>query len=226
MTFWVAGAVVGSTIIGSAVQSDAARRASNTQSKATDAAIGEQRRQFDLTRADTQYLRDAGPGALAEYQRLNNTPTSAADAQADPGYAFAQQQGQLGLDRKIAAMGGRVSGRALKASSEFNAGNATRFYGAADQRRENRLQRIAALLGISQGAVSTSAAAGANSSNAISDLISSQGNATAAGQVAQGNIWGNAVNQLGAAFGRGASPNAINATYNLPNYAIDPYGGG
>lgn len=222
MTFWVAGAVVGSAVIGSVSASKAAK----TQAKATDASVDEESRQFDLTRGDTKYLRDAGPGALAEYQRLLNTPTSAADAMADPGYAFAQRQGQLGVDRKIAAMGGRVSGRALKAASQFNADNATQFYGAADQRRENRMQRLAALLGISQGAVNTSAASGSNSANAISGLVSSQGNAAAAGQVAQGNIWGNAVNQLGAVFGRAASPNAINATYNLPNYAIDPYGGG
>lgn len=222
MTFWVAGAVV----VGSAVNAYSANKASKTQAGATKAAIGEEGRQFDIAYADQAPYRAAGVDALGKYQaELGRQPT-AEEVMAQPGYQFGQQQGQLGVDRKIAAMGGRVSGRALKAASQFNTNYATTGYSAEYQRGQDRLNRLAALAGLGQTSTQASAAAGANSANAISGLISSQGNATAAGQIAQGNIWGNAVNQLGAAFGRGASPNAINSTYNLPNYAIDPYGGG
>lgn len=221
MTFWVAGAVV----VGSVIAADSSNKAVKAQKAGTDAGISEQQRQFDLAYADQAPYREAGVDALGKLRsELDRQPT-AEEVMAQPGYQFGQRQGQLGLDRRIAAMGGRVSGRALKAASQFNTDYATTGYSAEYQRRQDRLNRLASLAGLGQTSTQASAAAGANSSNAISNMLTSQGNATAAGQIARGNIWGNATNQLGAVFGRSQSPNAINATYGLPNYAIDPNGG-
>ena len=201
MTFWVAGAVV----VGSAISADSAKSAANTQAGATRESIDEQRRQYDLQRADFAPYRAAGTQALGQLQGdINRLPT-AAEVMADPGYQFGQQQGQQALDRKAAAAGGRVSGAALKAASQFATDYASTGYGAAYQRRQDRLNRLAALAGIGQTATNGTAQAGAQASTAISNLTSSQGNAAAAGQMAQGNIWGNAVNQLGAVGQRWAS---------------------
>ncbi len=132
---------------------------------------------------------------------MGRTPT-AEEIMSDPGYQFGLQQGQLGLDRKAAAMGGRVSGAALKAASRFNTDYASTGYGAAYQRGQDRLNRLAAIAGIGQTATSGSAAAGQSASSNISNALQSQGNATAASQLAQGNIWGNAANQIAALYGR------------------------
>jgi hypothetical protein len=72
-----------------------------------------------------------------------------------------------------------------------------------NQARSDRLNRLAALAGIGQtSAQQTGAAAGQNAANAISGMTTAQGNASGAAQIAQGNIWGGAGNQLAALYGR------------------------
>jgi hypothetical protein len=178
-----------------AYQANRANAAAGKMQDATDAGVAEQRRQYDLTRSDLAPYRAIGIPALAQYYEGTNTPTTAADAQADPGYAWAQQQGEQALARRAAASGGRLSGASLKAGMQFNQGNATQYFGAADARRENRLSRLAALAGIGQSATNTGAVAGANSTNAITGLLSNQGEANAGATLAAGNIWGSGINQ-------------------------------
>lgn len=123
-------------------------------------------------------------------------PDYAADAMRDPGYQFGLQQGQQALDRKIAAMGGRVSGASLKAAARYGTDYASTGYNAAYQRGQDRLNRLAALAGLGQTATQASTQSGANATNAISGLMTSQGDANAARAISSGNIWGNAANQL------------------------------
>lgn len=222
MSGWVAGAVVVSSVIGA----DAASNAADTQAGASAASVAEQRRQYDLTRGDYAPYREAGVKALGQLQTdMNGMPTSA-EVMSDPGYQFGLSQGQLALDRKAAAGGGRVSGAALKAASEYGTNYATTGYSAAYQRRQDRLNRLAALAGVGQSATGGSATAGAAASGNISNIMSAQGNAAGAGQLAQGNIWGNAVNQLGAVGQKwastpsvtaGSNPSGYNGTFNNPS---------
>ena len=200
----VAAAIIGSTVVGavgSAIsadnQADATQQAAQTQSDSNAAAIAEQRRQYDLTRSDYEPWREAGKTALGQVaSEIGYTPT-AGDVMSDPGYQFGLDQGQLGLDRKAAAAGGRISGAALKAASTYATNYAATGYNAAYQRRQDRLNRLQALAGIGQTATAGSAVAGANSANAISGLLSNGGDAAAAAQLARGSIWGNAFNQIG-----------------------------
>lgn len=122
--------------------------------------------------------------------------------QMDPGYQFGMQQGQQGLDRKIAAAGGRVSGAALKAATRFGTDYATSGYNSAYQRRQDTLNRLANLAGIGQTSTNASAQAGQGMANNVSNALQSQGDATGAARMAQGNIWSNAINQAGAAWQR------------------------
>lgn len=225
MSGWVAGA----TVVGAVIGSSATRGAASQQADATRAGIDEQQRQFDLTRGDYAPYREAGVNALGQLQTDINAPVTAADAMSDPGYQFGLDQGQKAIDRKTAAAGGRVSGAALKAAAEYGTNYATTGYTAAYQRRQDRLNRLAALAGIGQTATGGSAAAGANAANNISGLISWQGNASGAATMAQGNIWGNAINQLGATGQRwantpgtpsvvmGSDPTGYNGTRNNPS---------
>jgi hypothetical protein len=226
MAIGTAAAIIGSAVVGAAASSNAAKKAARSQQAATDSAIGEQQRQFDLQREDTQPYRETGVNALRQLAGEIDTPTTAADVMEDPGYQFGLEQGQQALDRRFAASGGRLSGASLRAASRYNVGTAASGYNAAYQRRQDRLNRLAALAGIGQSSTATSAQAGANSANAIGNLMTAQGNATGAGQLAQGNIWGNAANQIGAIASRqfGNTASNINQDYGLPNYAIDPYG--
>jgi len=194
MSGWVAGATVVSSLISSNSASDTAQ----TQADSTSAGIGEQRRQFDLTRGDFAPYREAGTRALGSLESdIGRMPTSA-EVMSDPGYQFGMQQGQQALDRKTSAAGGRISGAALKGAAEYATNYATTGYNAAYQRRQDRLNRLASLAGIGQSSTGASASAGANSTNAISGLLERQGDAAGAGRLAQGSIWGNAANQLGA----------------------------
>lgn len=219
MTFIAAAAITaGSAIIGGVLQSNAAGRAASKQASSTDRATDEQARQYDQTREDYAPYREAGKKALGQYETEINAPVTSADVMSDPGYQFGLSQGQLALDRKAAAAGGRVSGAALKAAAEYANNYATTGYNAAYQRRQDRLNRLASLANIGQTATGGSAAAGAAKSNAISSLISSQGDASAAASMAQGNIWGNTINQIGAGIGKWAS------TPSKTPYGADQYG--
>ena len=216
MSFIAAAIVGGSAIVGGVLQSNAAGRAASKQAASTDRATEEQARQYDQTREDYAPYREAGKKALGQYETEINAPVTSADVMSDPGYQFGLSQGQLGLDRKAAASGGRVSGAALKSAAEYANNYATTGYNAAYQRRQDRLNRLASLANIGQTATGGSAAAGAAKSNAISSLISSQGDASAAASMAQGNIWGNTVNQLGAVASKWAStPYNPGSTFNI-----------
>lgn len=218
---------IAASLGGAALQSDAVRSASNTLAGATGSALDEQRRQFDLTRGDFAPWRAAGERALTSLEGDISRMPTAEEVMAEPGYQFGLSEGQRALDRKIAALGGRASGAALKAATRYGTDYATAGYNAAYQRRQDRLNRLASLAGLGQTATGSSAMAGQNSANAISSLISNQGDAAAAARIGQGNIWGNVLNQAGALYGRqtnqNANPNAISA-WGLPNYAIAPYG--
>lgn len=217
---WGFVAVAGATLVGGAMASDSAEDAANTQADSTARGVAEQRRQYDQTREDYAPYRATGQRALGQLETDINGNVSAADVMSDPGYEFGRQQGQLGIDRKIAASGGRVSGAALKSAAEYATNYASTGYNAAYQRRQDRLNRLAALAGIGQTATSGTASAGASSTNAITGLTSAQGNASAAGQLAQGNIWGNTANQLGAIGQKWASTPTTAQT----NPVYDSYG--
>jgi len=206
MSFAVAAVTATAAIVGGAIQGNAAKDAAQTQADATSAGIGEQRRQFDLMREDFAPYREAGRRGLAAYESEINTPTTAADVMQDPGYQFGLTQGQTALDRKIAAMGGRVSGAALKAAARYGTDYASTGFNAAYQRRQDRLNRLAALAGIGQSATGSSAAAGSHMADAVSGMLTSQGDASAAAQMARGNIWANTGNQIAALYGRKKTP--------------------
>lgn len=178
-------------IVGGFFQDKAAKRADATQRYATDAEIAENRRQFDLTRSDYEPYRTQGVNALQQLAGDINSPVTAAEVMADPGYQFGLDQGQKALSQRIAAGGGRVSGAALKAATQYGNDYASTGYGAAYQRKQDRLNRLAAIAGIGQTATAGTAAAGQASTAAIGKALSDQGDASAASQIARGNIWAN-----------------------------------
>jgi hypothetical protein len=169
------------------------------QSRA-DLTQGMDRSRADLNQGLSGALGDyapyqqAGRQALAQYQQALAKPVTAADVMADPGYQFGLQQGQLALDRKTAAMGGRVSGAALKAASRYGTDYASTGYNAAYQRRQDSLNRLAQLAGMGQQAAGQAASArlgtaGSLSSGALGTAgAMSSGSLGTAGQLGQGQF--------------------------------------
>lgn len=83
----------GASIAGSRSQSNAARNAANASQQATDAAVAEQRRQYDLSRQDMQPWLTAGNSALNTLAGLYGLNTSPGAASSDT-YAFLQANPQ------------------------------------------------------------------------------------------------------------------------------------
>lgn len=222
------GAVVGAGIglIGASMQADAAGDAAQLSADATREGVAENRRQYDQTRADYTPYRETGYRALSQLEKDINAPVTSADVMSDPGYQFGMQQGQQALDRKIAAMGGRVSGAALKQAARFGTDYASAGYNAAYQRKQDRLNRLAALAGIGQTATGSSAAAGQAATNAITALNQNNAETQGAAGMAQANIWGNAGNQLAALYGRYAGRPSGTATVDRSWTPPASYGGG
>lgn len=93
------------SIAGSRAQSSAAKNAANASQQATDAAVAEQRRQYDLSRQDMAPWTTVGRSALTELAGLyglNANPSGGANAstyaflQANPYAAGEIQKGQFG----------------------------------------------------------------------------------------------------------------------------------
>jgi hypothetical protein len=174
MTFWVAGAVVGSTVISSnaasraaktqsravgeasQLQSDAAVRAAEIQREIARATIAEQRRQFNRTEELQKPFYTAGVGALNQLVPLasNYTPFGMKQFEADPGYSFRMDEGMKALERSAAARGGLLSGSAMKGIQRFGQGLASDEYTNAFNRyqteRNAQLNPLQSLAGMGQ----------------------------------------------------------------------------
>ena len=250
MTFWVAGAVVGSAYLGSQsasraadVQSRAATDSAAIQKQIADQQIGLQREQYNQTRADQAPWMQAGTNALARMQAGEFGVPGAfqfdqSQVSMDPGYAFRLSEGQKALDRSAAARGGLISGAALKAaarygqdmgSQEYQNGY-TRSYGRAMDEYNSRVNqsntgynRLASMAGLGQTANSQLATAGQNYASGASGALGNY--ATNAGNAMMGGAAAQAAGTVGQA-------NAINSglstylNYNQSNNLINALRGG
>jgi hypothetical protein len=188
MTFWVAGAVV----VSSAIGSSAAKGAAKTQAAAADRAAELQNEQFQQTRQDQMPWLKAGEQALnklipmTDYQKFGMS-----QFQQDPGYAFRLSEGQKALDRSAAARGGLISGAALKAAGRYGQDMASQEYQNAFNRyqieRNAQLAPLQSLAGVGQTTAAQLGQTGAANAANVGNLITGAGAAQAAGQIGQAN---------------------------------------
>lgn len=209
---WVAAAA---GLAGSVINSSASNSAADAQQSAADQAAALQKQAY----ADQAPYRQAGVGALDQLTGLSTyDPTpSAQDVMNEPGYQFGLTTGLDNVQSSASAKGGLYSGAALKALTQYGTDYATSKYNDAFNRRQsafgNRWNRLAGLAGIGQTATQQSA----NSLTNQGGIYTNNANAQGANSIAQGNIWGNALNQ-------GAS--AANAWYQAPSTTASPYNPG
>lgn len=178
MTFWVAGAVVGSSLIGA----NAANRASSTQAASADQATQLQREMFNKQTELQEPWRQAGVNAL------NKMQSGDVMGMMDPSYSFRFGEGLKALDRQAASRGGLISGGALKAAQRYGQDFASQEFG-------NAYNRLAGLANVGQTATSSQGnAAGAFGANA-GNLMTSAGAARASGYVGGANALTGGLNQ-------------------------------
>ena len=208
----IATAVIGSAVIGGVVASSGASKAASATKSAAAGSIGEQQRQYDLTRQDFAPYRQAGYGALnilqsiydpnytgfdvpgteaqvtrsgGKWAKLLNLPSTRAttagtpDAQyrrvdpmstftASPGYQFRLNEGNRAIGASAAARGRVFSGAAVKAAGGYS-------QGLASEEWNNYIRGVQSLAGVGQTATGSTAAAGANAADRISQSYLARG---------------------------------------------------
>jgi hypothetical protein len=189
MTFWVAGAVVGSAVIGAG----ASKSAASTQAAAADRSAEVQREIFERQVELQQPWLKAGEEALNRLRPLamEYTPFGMQQFQQDPGYQFRMSEGMKALERGAAARGGLLSGGTLRATQRFGQDLASQEYQNAFNRygieRERRLGPLQSLAGVGQTtAQQLSSQAGQMGTN-VGNMMTSGAAARASGYVGQAN---------------------------------------
>jgi hypothetical protein len=227
MTFWVAGAVVGSSLIGA----NASSRAAGAQADAANRAADLQYEQYKQTREDQMPWMQAGKTALNALTPLatNYQKFGMNQFQADPGYAVRLSEGQKALDRSAAARGGLISGSALKAAQRYGQDMGSQEYQNAFNRyqaeRTAQLQPLQSLAGVGQTTAQSLGAAGQNYAGAAGNALTGGAAAQAAGYVGGANAL---TSGLGTYLNYNQSNNLLNVLqnrgYGATNYSAAPMG--
>lgn len=188
MTFWVAGAVVGSSLIGAS----ASKSAASTQAAAADRSADVQREMFERQVELSEPWRKAGEQALNKLIPLTEyTPFGMTQFQADPGYGFRMSEGMKALERSAAARGGLLSGATLKGIQRFGQDLGSQEYMNAFNRyqteRAARLQPLQSLAGVGQTTAQQLGQAGQTMASNVGEALTSGAAARASGYVGGAN---------------------------------------
>lgn len=209
--------MAGASLLGGAMQADAAKSAANTQAAASRYAAEKQKEMFDITNKQQAAGRGAGyqsynlirsmlPGQYTEYDEQGNPIEGMATGQdyltrqfnaqdfqqnLDPGYAFRLQQGQLANQAMANKAGGMIGGNALTGLQDYTQGAASQEFNNAFNRfntqRTNIYNTLAGIAGLGQTAQGQVNQAGQNYANNQTALITGAGAAQAAGGVGAAN---------------------------------------
>jgi hypothetical protein len=196
MSGWVAGATIGSAVIGAASSRSAAKAQAGAANRAADLQQEQFERQVELQAP----FREAGVRALPELEAASRyTPFGMDQFKADPGYAFRMSEGMKGLERSAAARGGLLSGGMLKGIQRFGQDLGSQEYQNAFNRyqteRNARLNPLQSLAGMSQTATNQLGAAGQNYATNAGNAFGAAGQAQASGYMGTANAISGGVGQ-------------------------------
>ena len=219
---WIAGAIVGSSLIGGY----SANKAAQTQADAAAQSAAMQKQMFDVQNAQQAPYRQTGYNALNQIGALGSgtygmvdqsgqnagtgtgsgyltqqyTPQDFA-AGIDPGYAFRLQQGQRALQGQQNQAGGLIGGNALAAMQDYTQGSASQEYGNAFNRfqtqRGNIYNTLASMAGLGQTSLGQTGALSGQTAQGVGSAIAGQGAALAGGQIGVGNALSGGLSQYG-----------------------------
>lgn len=181
-------AVVGAGVAGAAGSVMAGQAQAGASKKATAAEMA----MYQQTRSDLQPYMQGGNQAFSQLQALMGMGPGGSAGQLSalrntPGYQFALEQGQEGLDRSSSARGMMLSGGQLKDSMQYN-------QGMADNLFNNTFNQYSSMSQLGEDAAAKTGNAGTAAANAAGN------NAIAAGQAQAGAI-GGVANSIGSTLG-------------------------
>jgi hypothetical protein len=163
---WGAVAQVGAGLFGASQQRSAAR----AQERASEAAIAEQRRQYDQSRSDQMPFMQFGQSQLGGLQALANGDYSGFEN--SPDYKYAREQMIYGQDHSAAARGRLQSGGyAMDLAKGLN--------GLASQNLGNYRGSLQWGANLGQNAAAGVGQLGANAANQIGNQYQNRGDAQA-----------------------------------------------
>lgn len=178
------GKVVGG-ITGSSAAAEGAKDAAATQAASSQAAIDEQRRQFDkIVELMSPYV-TAGTGALGQQQAILGLSGAGAQQKAisgieqSPYFQAATRQGETAILQNASATGGLRGGNTQGALAQFRPA-------LLNQLIQQQYGNLGGLAQIGQASAAGQASAGQASAANIGNLLGQQGAAIAGGQLAAG----------------------------------------
>ena len=201
----------GASIYGAKKASSAQRRAAQQQAATAKETLANQTAiQSPYTAAGgagvnelSRQLGVSGDATSAGYNSLN-TPFSATDFTADPGYGFRLAEGQKALERSAAARGNLLSGSTLKGTERFAQGLASDEYQNAFNRytaeRDARYGKLLGLTNIGANAANTMTSATGNAGGNVANAQGAAGEATASGYVGAANAINNGIGSVSSYF--------------------------
>ena len=203
----IAGTIVGGAMLGSAyMQSQAAGNAASQYANAAGQGIQYNQQMYNQVLGQNQPYMNAGQTGLNLYNNLANSgyltanPTMNDLTQLMPNYQFGLTQGLGQFNAGVNAGGGAVSGNAIQGGQQFAqdyAGNALQnAFSNYQTNRQNVVSNVNALTGVGQQANQTVANAAAGTSANVGNLMSSIGNAQAAGTMGQANAYANGLSGI------------------------------
>lgn len=236
-----ASIVGGAALAGTGAQIWAGSNASSSAKRAAQAAAEEARQNRTAAVGFLEPYRNAGGLALSpltglltgnSYDPFTKQTTALSPEQRDnlmyqsPGYRFAIQQGEQGLERSQTARGLSLSGGAQKELAGY-------LSGAASQYSDNYINQLSQLAGMGQNAATASGNFQIGAGSQVANYAQQAGMAGAYGQANTGNAITGLANSVGSFGGlmagsktpsTGLAPSgAQNATLNS-NYSLsNPY---
>lgn len=199
-------AVVGSAVVGGLVQANAADKAADAQTSASNADIAQRQRQFDAIQKLLRPYVDAGRGALGAQETLlglngfNSQQRAISKLEASPLFQSLVGQGEDALLQNASATGGLRGGNTQAALAQFRPAMLSQLI--AEQ-----FSRLGGISSLGQNAAAGVGNAGLQTANGISGALQARGAAAAGEALATGNAIGGVFNGIGSGLGYYAAMN-------------------
>ena len=242
MPFWVAGAILGSSLIGAS----SSKSAANTQAQGQEQAAATQQQMFNTINSQEQPFMQAGYGATTTLNQLlgtaPGTPSSGgangsltqpfnpsmSQLESYPGYQFALKTGGQAVRNADTPGVGALSGAALKDLMGFNQGLATQtyqnYFNNTQTQQQNIFSRLSNIANLGQNAASNTGQTGAQLGTGIAQAQAAAGGSQAAGTVGAANALGGAAVPLAYLMSGNSGSQVPQSAINQANQSADPIG--
>lgn len=215
----IATAIVGSALIGGAVSSRGASKASKAQTQAADQAAQLQRETFERQVELQEPFRQAGITSQNELMRMLGlggeagtpgygsigAPFTAEQMEADPGYAFRLAEGEKALGRMQSARGQYLGGGAIRAGTRYGQEMGSQEYMNAFNRAQalmgTRISTLGSLYGGGMAAAQQVGEQAGQYGTNVGNLMMGAGQARASGYLGQANALSQALGQAATGYG-------------------------